>query len=93
MSMKRTKQAGGKGKDAPETDFWAKAPVAEKTFEELCEGTADDAFEPYQMTRHYAPNACILHSKFGKGVVVGVEGAKIEVFFADGKKKLGHAAA
>jgi hypothetical protein len=31
------------------------------------------------------------HPKFGKGLVMGVVGARIEVLFKDGRKKLGHA--
>ena len=33
----------------------------------------------------------LVHPKFGKGVVLGVEGQRIEVLFEDGPKKLGHA--
>ena len=43
------------------------------------------------MSSRYAKGNLILHSKFGKGLVLGVEGPRIEVLFQDGKKKLGHA--
>ena len=39
-----------------------------------------------------SPKALIKHSKFGKGLVIGVDGARIEVLFEDGTKKLAHSA-
>ena len=89
--MKRTKQRGGGGRDKDvEKDFWAKPPEAEKTWEESTEGKADDQFVPYAMTERYAKGQLILHSKFGKGVVVDADAQKVEILFQEGKKKLGH---
>ncbi len=48
-------------------------------------------FSPYATTTKFAKGALVSHSKFGKGLVVSVEGSRIEVLFEDGVKKLGHA--
>jgi len=90
MSMKRTKQrtAGsdrhsGKEDDSP----WSKPQEPEPSFGEV-ESKPDSAFVPFAMSERFAKGALILHPKFGKGLVVGVEGPRIEVLFKDGKKKL-----
>lgn len=91
MSMKRTKQrgAGSRGKDT-EVDFWAKPAEPEKTWEEQMEGKPDDGFLPYTLSERYAKGQFILHTKFGKGVVVDVEASRVEILFQEGRKKLGH---
>lgn len=92
MSMKRTKQRGsGSGRDKDnDTDFWAKPKEPEKTWEEHVDGKADDAFMPYAMSTRFARGQLVVHTKFGRGVVVDVEPARVEILFQDGKKKLGH---
>ena len=93
MSIKRTKQRSfGRGRDAEESAFGSRVPEEPvKTWAEQVEGKGDEAFVPYAMTSRYARGALLLHAKFGKGAVVGVEGPRIEVLFEDGVKKLGHA--
>jgi hypothetical protein len=94
MSIKRTKQTsyGSRNKDYDSDSPFAAAKPAEptKTWAEHMEGKADDAFVPYAFTSKFEKGALIAHSKFGKGVVVGVDGPRIEVLFQDGAKKLGH---
>jgi len=93
MSMKRTKQrssGSGRGSDEEEANPWGKPPEPEPTWAEV-ESKPDDSFVPFVMSSRYAKGSLILHSKFGKGLVLGVEGTRIEVLFQEGKKKLGHA--
>jgi hypothetical protein len=94
MSIKRTKQrtSGSRysGRDDDDSPF-VKPAEPEVDWSEVG-AKPDAAFQPFSMATHYAKGALILHSKFGKGIVVGVEGTRIEVLFQDGKKKLGHAA-
>lgn len=91
MSMKRTKQrTGGTSRDSGEADPWAKPPEPEPTWAEV-EGKPEDAFVPFAMSSRFSKGDLITHPKFGKGLVLGVEGTRIEVLFQDGKKKLGHA--
>jgi hypothetical protein len=92
MSMKRTKQrgaGGSRGKDT-DVDFWAKPAEPEKSWAEHVEGQPDDAFTPYALTQRYAKGQLVVHGKFGKGVVVDADTARIEILFQEGKKKLGH---
>jgi hypothetical protein len=93
MSIKRTKpRSFGRGREAEEGAFGGpKLVEPEKTWAEHVEGKGDEAFVPYAMTSKYAKGALLLHSKFGKGAVVAVEGSRIEVLFEDGARKLGHA--
>ncbi len=95
MSMKRTKQTSQGSRDRGGADgplFAKKAPEAPKPWAELVDGLADDVFAPYAMSTHFDKDARILHPKFGKGVVLRVDGARIEVRFSEGDKTLGHTA-
>ena len=88
--MKRTKtQTKGSAKDGP-VDFWAKPVAPEKTYEEAMEGKTDDDFKPWAMNVRFAKGDLLSHPKFGKGVVTEAEAGRVEIMFADGKKKLGH---
>ena len=88
--MKRSKQKSSGKEKAGEIDFWAKPATPEKTWEESVEGRPDDEFAQYVMTERFAKGQLVLHSKFGKGVVMEVETARVEILFQEGKKKLGH---
>ena len=89
--MKRSKQRGGGGRDKDvEKDFWAKPAEPEKTWEEQVDGKPDDEFLAYTLSQKFSKGQLILHSKFGKGVVVDADAARVEILFQEGKKKLGH---
>ncbi len=92
MSMKRTKprtSGSSRGTNEDEPAPWGKPSEPEPAWAEI-ESKPDSAFRPFVMASRYAKGNLILHSKFGKGLVLGVEGTRIEVIFKDGKKKLGH---
>jgi hypothetical protein len=94
MSMKRSRaKSGGSGRATgeEESSYFAKPKEPEKTWAEHLEGKGDDAFLVYAMTSRYSKGQLLTHPKFGKGVIVGVEGTRIEVLFEEGPKKLGHA--
>jgi hypothetical protein len=95
MSMKRSKQRSSgssrySGQD-DESSAWGKPSEPEPIWADV-ESKPESSFVPFALSSRYAKGDLILHPKFGKGLVVGVEGPRIEVFFQDGKKKLGHAA-
>ena len=91
MSMKRTKQRGDAGRDKDnEVDFWAKPTEPEKTWEEQVDGKPDDGFAAYTLAERFAKGQLVLHSKFGKGIVVDSDATRVEILFQEGKKKLGH---
>ena len=95
MSMKRTKQRSPFSRNSDDEI----APVFraekegddERTWAELTEGKPDESFAPYALASRFERGALIQHPKFGRGAVVAVVGTHIDVVFADGKKKLGHA--
>lgn len=91
MSMKRTKQRGS-GKDDKDggVDFWAKPVAPEKVWAEEVEGKDDSAFSTYTLGAKYAKGQLVTHAKFGKGIVVDADASRVEILFADGKKKFGH---
>ena len=90
--MKRSKGRGAGGGREKETDlnFWAKPTEPEKTWEEHVEGKPEDAFVPYTLTERYAKGQLVLHTKFGKRIVVDEDQTRVEILFQEGKKKLGH---
>ena len=92
MSMKRSKQrssGSGRQSDDDQKDPWSKPQEPEPTWNEV-ESKPDEVFKPFAMSSRFLKGDFIRHPKFGKGVVLGVEGPRIEVLFQDGKKKLGH---
>jgi hypothetical protein len=93
MSIKRTKQRsfGSRGRDGEDSPFGGPKPEEPvKSWAEQTEGKPDDAYAAYAMSATFQKGALLTHPKFGKGVVIGVEGPRIEVLFEDGVKKLGH---
>lgn len=90
MSMKRSKQrSAGRPGDDEESSAWSKPAPPEPTWADV-ESKPEASFVPFQLSSRFAKGDLIAHPKFGKGLVLGVEGARIEVLFQDGKKKLGH---
>src|SRR5262245_2270816 len=75
MSMKRSKQrssgSGRYGKD-DDSSAWGKPADPEPSWSEV-ESKPDDAFVPFALSSRYAKGDLILHPKFGKGLVLGVE--------------------
>jgi hypothetical protein len=95
MSMKRSKQrsSGSSGRYSGREDdsaAWVKPETPEPNWTDV-EAKPDDSFVPFVLSSRYAKGDLIMHPKFGKGLVVHVDGSRIEVLFKDGKKKLGHA--
>jgi len=93
MSIKRSKQRnfGSRDSDEAATGFGSKKVELPKVWADETVGKPDSDFTPYTVTTKFAKGALLLHSKFGKGIVLDVEGARVEVLFAEGPKKLGHA--
>jgi len=95
MSMKRTKQRGAAaGRRADYAGFsGAKEKEAEKIWKEDVADQPETSFVPYARTNHFAKGTLIAHTTFGKGLILNVDGARVEVLFEAGMKKLGHAPA
>ena len=96
MSMKRTKQRGAAAgrRSGDYAGFGgSKDKEPEKIWKEDVAGQPDSSFVPYALTNHYAKDTLLAHSTFGKGLVINVDGPRVEVLFETGMKKLGHALA
>lgn len=94
MKRTRAKSFGTSSRrydDAPISFNKSAERLPEKSWAEHVDGKADDAFAAYSMKTRYERGALVMHSKFGKGVVLHSEDQRIEVLFADGNRTLGHA--
>lgn len=91
MSMKRAKPVNrvGRTSSASESLGFGPAP-AKPQWEELVASRDEGEFKPYQLSAVFARNDLVAHSKFGKGIVLMVDGTKVEILFQDGARKLGH---
>jgi hypothetical protein len=50
----------------------------------------DSAFSPYSQAATFSKDTLVSHPKFGKGVVVEVDGNKVQILFEEGMRKLLH---
>lgn len=94
MSMKRARKTGSSGRSGDsEAAFplFGTPQLETRGWEELVAARGDAAFKPYAPSVVFHQHDLIEHPKFGKGIVQLVDGAKVEVLFQDGARKLGHA--
>ena len=92
MSMKRTKQRGGAAgrRSSDYAGFGgSKDKESEKSWKEDVAAQPDESFVPYALSKHFDKGTLIAHSTFGKGLILNVDGARVEVLFEAGMKKLG----
>ena len=92
MKRSKSRNSGGRSGDDEEASAWAKPAGPEPTWADVT-SKPEESFIPFALSSRYAKGDLISHPKFGKGLVLGVEGPRIEVLFQDGKKKLGHTVA
>lgn len=95
MSMKRAKEVrrGREGDGEDDGSLTPKKPEKKWDWEKDVSSQPDSAFTAYSPKTKFAKEAFVLHSKFGKGVVVAVEQQKVDILFQEGPKKLAHALA
>jgi hypothetical protein len=91
MSIKRTnpktdRRTAGSESSRPSTT--PKTRKKEMTWQEAMADKSESAFVNYAMQGHFAMGTLLNHPRFGKGIVLSVEGQKMEVLFADSKKFL-----
>jgi hypothetical protein len=93
MSMKRTKKAtNSKGAQGEGSMGFNPPPAGLPKLEDVVADKADTDFTPYAPTRTFIRGELVSHTKFGKGYVIGVDTTRAEILFAEGLKKLAHAA-
>jgi hypothetical protein len=92
MSIHRPKRASSRRADSasgirtPSNAPSAKPPK----WKDVVADQPEQAFAAYNSAATFARDALILHPKFGKGVVVEVDGNKVHILFEEGIRKLVH---
>jgi hypothetical protein len=81
---RRAEPAGSAKSSSPSS-----APKVPK-WKEAVSGAADSAFAAYSPAATFTKDALVLHAKFGKGLVLEVDGNKVSILFEEGVKKLMH---
>jgi hypothetical protein len=92
MSIHRPKRATSrKNESAPArgANSSSSAPKPPK-WKDVVADKPNDAFAAYASAARYEKDALIAHSKFGKGIVVEVDGNKVHILFEEGVRKLLH---
>jgi hypothetical protein len=92
MSIHRPKRASSRRSDSSSDTPRAQSGAAAgpTKWKEAVGDKPDSAFLAYATTTTFSRDALILHPKFGKGLVVEIDGNKVHVLFEDGIKKLLH---
>ena len=80
---KRTDTAGARGSSPPTS---AKPPK----WKDVVADKPDGAFAAYATAATFEKDALVAHSKFGKGIVLEVDGNKVHILFEEGVRKLLH---
>jgi len=91
MSIHRPKRATSRKTESapPRSSSPSNAPKPPKWKDVVAE-KPDEAFAAYASASRYEKDTLIAHSKFGKGVVVDVDGNKVHILFEEGIRKLLH---
>src|SRR3954469_20351336 len=94
MSIHRPKRAASRRSDSPSaTGREASSSGAPKhpKGKDIVGDKPEGAFATYAPSHTFQKDALLAHSKFGKGIVVDVDGNKVHVLFEEGVRKLLHA--
>jgi hypothetical protein len=92
MSIRRPKRASRKAEpDLPDSATGGSNPIPD--WGAAVAPRPDGDFVPYAPATTFAVSTLVQHAKFGKGIVVGVDGNKVDILFEQGIRKLLHATA
>lgn len=90
MSINRPKRASTRTVKSSSSDHENRqTPAVDWT--KSVSGKPESSFKSYGVKETYAMGDFVQHTKFGPGVVVGVEPSKVDILFETGSKKLVHA--
>lgn len=91
MSIHRPKRATPrKSETAASRAASASNSVKPPKWKDVVADKPDNAFAAYRQEARFESGALVAHSKFGKGVVVEVDGNKVQILFEEGIRKLLH---
>jgi hypothetical protein len=93
MSMNRPKRASSRRNEPSVSSKSGSSPPSTKPpkWKDVVGDKPDSAFTAYSATVTFAKDALVAHPKFGKGIVIEVDGNKVQILFEEGPKKLVHA--
>jgi hypothetical protein len=91
MSIHRPKRATARKSESapPRGSSPSSAPKPPK-WKDVVADKPDAAFTAYAIAARYEKDTLISHSKFGKGIVVEVDGNKVHILFEEGILRLLH---
>jgi hypothetical protein len=92
MSIHRPKRAASRRTDSASSLRSASNAPSTKPpkWKDVVADQPDQAFAAYNTGATFARDALVAHPKFGKGVVLEVDGNKVQVLFEEGIRKLLH---
>ena len=92
MSIHRPKRASSRRSDTSSSSRNASPSSAPKPpkWKDVVADKPDGAFTAYAQALTFEKDALVNHTKFGKGIVVEVDGNKLHVLFEEGVRKLLH---
>jgi hypothetical protein len=90
MSIHRPKRATRKSESTPTRGSSPSSAPKPPKWKDVVADKPDTAFAAYAPAARYEKDALIAHSKFGRGIVVEVDGNKIHILFEEGIRKLLH---
>lgn len=91
MSIHRPKRATSrKNESATARGTASSGPPKPPKWKEAVAEQPDGAFAAYATASTFEKDALVAHSKFGKGIVLEVDGNKIQILFEEGIRKLLH---
>ncbi len=92
MSIHRPKRANPRRAEAAGSAKNSSQTATQKVpkWKDAVSDKPDSAFTTYDQATTFARDDLVAHAKFGKGVVLEVEGNKVTILFEEGPKKLMH---
>jgi hypothetical protein len=92
MSIHRPKRATSRKTESssPARGSAAGGPPKPPKWKEAVGEQPDGAFAEYTPGSTFAKDALVSHAKFGKGIVLEVDGNKVQILFEEGIRKLLH---
>lgn len=91
MSIHRPKRATSRTRaDSASKDRPSNPSFKPPKWKDVVGDKPDASFAPYAPANTYAQDALVAHAKFGKGLVLEVDGNKIHILFEEGVRKLLH---
>jgi len=90
MSIHRPKRATSRKESATARGAGPSGPPKPPKWKEAVAEQPDGAFSAYATGSTFEKDALVAHSKFGKGIVLEVDGNKVQILFEEGIRKLLH---